>query len=597
MTAHVNGKRFAVWMTLTMCLVWSVAVLAQDGETTPSPHAAVTPKILSQEDIALYQQIFAVQEPGDWKQADRLIAKLSDRTLMGHVLYQRYMHPTKYRSKFTELRDWMALYADHPKAQKIYRLAMRRKPAKARAPVEPVPSRYEKPKDDSVAPPRMSKKERARKRTEQKHRSAISKNVRKGKPEEAEKHLWAAEKSGVFTDVEFDSQMSRVGKAHYFKGNIQKALALGAKAEKRSGPEVPEASWFAGLAAWRMGRFEDAARHFAKVPESHDAGDWLSAAGAYWAARSHIKARQPDMVVPMLEAAAAYPMTFYGVLATRHLDQPHTYDWAPPHLTQAEFNEAMGHGEMKRAIALAEIGDKMRADEEVHLLIRRLPPGAEYEHMLKVAAHMDLTSSQITMARKARRGRGMFFQSALYPVPDWAPEDGFQLDRALLFAFMRQESNFTSWATSHAGARGLMQLMPATASYIHRDRSLRGSGKTRLYQPEFNIMLGQKYINYLMKKETTRGNLLLVISAYNAGPGNVAKWLRRTNHGDDWLLYMESIPVHETRNYVERVMANLWVYRARLGQPAPTLDQMAGGMWPRYDPVDIRTASAGPGAQ
>lgn len=579
-------------------LAFMVAPNAGHSEASePIIDISVTPQLLSDADIALYQQIFAAQEPGNWKEADRLIAQLSDRTLMGHVLYQRYMHPTKYRSKFTELRDWMELYADHPKADKIYRLAMRRKPAKARAPVPPVPSRYKAPEVENVAPPRLSSAERTRKSKEYQARSGITRNVRKRNPDEAEKHLWAAEKSGLFTDAEFDSQMSRVAKAHYFKGNIDKALALGAKAEARSGPEVPEASWFAGLAAWRMGRYEDAARHFSKVPESYDAGDWLSAAGAYWAARSYIRARKPDEVVPMLEVAATYPMTFYGVLAARHLDDPHTYDWAPPSLSPNEFTEAMALGEMKRAIALAEVGRTGQADEEVHLLMRRLPPGAAFEHLLKVAAHIDLPSSQITMARKARRGTGTFYQSALYPVPDWAPEDGFNLDRALLFAFMRQESNFTSWATSHAGARGLMQLMPATASYIHRDRSLRGSGKTRLYNPEFNIMLGQKYINYLMKKHTMRGNLLLVISAYNAGPGNVAKWLNQTNHGDDWLLYMESIPVRETRNYVERVMANLWIYRARLGQPAPTLDQIAAGMWPRYDPIDNRTASAGDSSQ
>jgi len=596
-------ERCGRWLAVLLCALWMAPALAQEAppaaENAPAPEIVedvVTPKILSDGDIALYKEIFALQEDGHWKKADRKIAKLKDRTLMGHVLYQRYMHPTKYRSKFEELRDWMAEYADVPNADKIYRLAMRRKPAKSRAPAEPVPERYEAPEEAKPVTPPQTAEERDRKRREYALRSGISKNLNKH-PDVAEKYVWAASESGLMSDVEVDSQMSLVAKAYYFKGNIEKALALGSVAERRSGPEVPEASWFAGLAAWRLGRFDEAARHFEKVPEAPDAGNALSAAGAYWAARSYIKAHKPDQVIPALEKAATYPMTFYGILAARHLDMPYGYDWSPPRLTQRELDQAMTNPGVKRAIALAEVGQRSRADEEMYVAIRRQPPEADYEKMLKVAAHMDLTSSQIVLARRMMRDRNQAYQSALFPVPEWAPEDGFRVDRALLYAFMRQESNFMSWARSWAGAQGIMQLMPSTAAYIHHDSSLKGSGKHKLYDPSFNMMLGQKYIDYLMRKDTMKGNLLLVVCAYNAGPGNVAKWLALTNHGDDWLLFMESIPIFETRAYVEHVMANLWVYRARLGQPAPTLDQMAGGLWPRYASIDHQTASTGAAGQ
>ena len=88
----------------------------------PAP-AAPALEILSVEDIALYQEIFDLQEDGRWKKADRRIKKLNNDILMGHVKFQRYMHPTKYRSKYKELRDWMAAYNDHPEAYRIYRLA------------------------------------------------------------------------------------------------------------------------------------------------------------------------------------------------------------------------------------------------------------------------------------------------------------------------------------------------------------------------------------------------------------------------------------------------------------------------------------------
>ena len=88
------------------------------------------PKIIGHTDIDLYQEIFAVQEDGDWKTADRLIARLRDRVLMGHVMAQRYLHPTKYRSKYKELKAWMGKYADHPDAPRLYKLARRRQPAR-----------------------------------------------------------------------------------------------------------------------------------------------------------------------------------------------------------------------------------------------------------------------------------------------------------------------------------------------------------------------------------------------------------------------------------------------------------------------------------
>ena len=99
------------------------------GDSGADSIELVFPKILVHADVDLYRQIFTVQEDGDWKTADRLIARLEDRVLMGHVLAQRYLHPTKYRSKYKELKAWMAQYADHPDAARLYKLARRRQPA------------------------------------------------------------------------------------------------------------------------------------------------------------------------------------------------------------------------------------------------------------------------------------------------------------------------------------------------------------------------------------------------------------------------------------------------------------------------------------
>ena len=115
---------------------------------------------------------------------------------------------------------------------------------------------------------------------------------------------------------------------------------------------------------------------------------------------------------------------------------------------------------------------------------------------------------------------------ALYPIPDWRPAGGFKLDRAVIYAFMRQESRFNTRAKSRSGARGLMQLMPATASFIGRKR-YRGGRRELLYEPGLNIALGQKYIRHLFDQDQIQGDLALAAAGYNGGPGNLAKWLRR----------------------------------------------------------------------
>ena len=379
--------------------------------------------------------------------------------------------------------------------------------------------------------------------------------------------------------------MPRIAARYYYRGNYEKSLALASLAAERSGGDLPEASWIAGLSAWRKGDWPLAAKLFEQVaPASKDLPE-LGSAGDYWAARARLKNREPDKVLPLLARAAAQRRTFYGILAARQLDAVPDYDWTPPSLTVDQLTEAKTHAGIQRAIALTQIGNLEMADIEFRMAIRRAPPDYS-QALINVAAHLDLTASQITIARRAERQGHEVPDKALFPVPSYAPENGFKLDRALLYAFMRQESNFLPSAKSWAGARGLMQLMPATASYIQRDRSLRSGNINKLFDPGFNMMLGQKYILYLMDKNTTRDNLILIAAAYNAGPGNVAKWLRKTDHGDDWLLFMESIPVFETRHYVERVLENLWVYRARAGQSSGSLDDLARGLKPRYVPAD-----------
>ncbi len=153
----ISSRRLALCVLALACIV-PAGVLdpaparAADAVSKESPSAAESafvgpavadvraalPRILSDGDVALYRRIFALQVGGRWKAADRLVAKLTDPLLMGHVRAQRYLHPTKYRTRYKELKAWMAKYADHPDAGRLYKLALKRKPKNWLAPKPPL---------------------------------------------------------------------------------------------------------------------------------------------------------------------------------------------------------------------------------------------------------------------------------------------------------------------------------------------------------------------------------------------------------------------------------------------------------------------------
>jgi soluble lytic murein transglycosylase-like protein len=114
-----------------------------------------------------------------------------------------------------------------------------------------------------------------------------------------------------------------------------------------------------------------------------------------------------------------------------------------------------------------------------------------------------------------------------------------------------------------------------------KDTTLDNPGaKAKLYDPSFNLSVGQRYVQKMFQFVEPDGNLFQLVVAYNGGPGNLQKWLKEVEHRGDPLLFIESLPSRETRGYVERVVANYWIYQDRLGEPKTTLDQVARGEWP-----------------
>jgi len=244
-------------------------------------------------------------------------------------------------------------------------------------------------------------------------------------------------------------------------------------------------------------------------------------------------------------------------------------------------------------MALLQVGEHQRAESELKNLNGGATP-AMTEALLALADHARMPGLAFRLGHRMapieQPGPSLgIVDGARYPIPPWRPKGGFTVDRALIYALVRQESAFNPNAKSRDGARGLMQLMPSTASFIARDRGYRRSKRRELYDPATNLDLGQRYISHLLEGQVVGGDLFRLTTAYNGGPGNLNKWQRKMDYRDDPLMFIESLPSRETRLFIERVLANLWIYRARLGQPAPSLDGIASGDWPLYVALDSKT--------
>lgn len=350
--------------------------------------------------------------------------------------------------------------------------------------------------------------------------------------------------------------------------------------------------WAQGLAAWRNGDTKKAGALFEQAAKLSNGNPWVQSAAAYWAARAHIRNKEPQKVGEWLRLAAGEPRTFYGQLARRALGVDTAFAWAEPVLTEEGASALMGTRAGQRALALIQVGQLRRAADEFRLLRPQAGPGLA-QGMLAIADEIGMPSLMLGLGAALEGKSGFRLDNALFPTPTWKPKGGFTVDRALLFALARTESGFNAEAKSPMGALGLLQLMPGTVAYTGQRLAGRlGTSKPDWRNPEVNLALGQEYVRYLLEDPNVNGDLLLMAAAYNAGPGNLAKWRKRIAYDRDPLLFLESIPSRETRDFAERVLASMWIYQQRLGQNSPSLDALAAGAWPRYRPQDAEAVAA-----
>ena len=422
----------------------------------------------------------------------------------------------------------------------------------------------------------------------------VKQDVSNGSPSRALKRL-SHDKAVPYLDpVEKDQLKTVIARGYLLAGKLDQAYELSSGAAKRSGTYIPQAGWIGGLAAWRQDKFNDAARMFANSAEASHSSAWQASASAYWASRAYARAGQPQHISGWLKKAAAHPRTFYGLIATRSLGLDYDFNWDVPALTSAHRRTLEDHPQAREAVALVKQGHPHRASAMLAKIDMSGNPALR-EAIMAYAANKNLSAVAMQLAQTQAHPDGGYYDSALYPLIPWKPKDGYTVDRALVHAIIRQESKFNPSAVSHRGAQGLMQVMPSTADYIIGKTLFKNKDShAKLRDPQTNIEVGQRYIEKLLYQDHVDTELFSLVVAYNAGPGNLRKWKRElAEMKDDPLLFIESIPMGETRAYVERVMSNYWIYRLRMKQSVPSLDAVAGGQWAQYVPPTDMVKQAG----
>ena len=550
-----------------------------------------TKKLLSVEDVENYRKIFTYQENCKWKIANKYIFKIENKILLGHVLAQRYLHPKCYRSKYLELYYWLKEYSDLPQAKKIYRLAIKRMPGGYKSPKQPskVKGIIEKVLETKVNQKYKSKKKLSKhqKKAKRQLMNAVKSRVNNGWPTGAAKLLKQRDVNVLLDQVEIDQLKELVAKG-YFLANIEDnpkinelAIKFAEEALESSANYVPYAGWTAGLAAWKLNRFDDAAKFFSNFSISLNDDVWHQSSGSFWAARCYAKLNKYEEINFWLNRAAKNKNSFYGLLASQILGIENPINWEVENLTKSEKDKFITFPAGKRIQALIQIGLFFELENEI-IKINSVMNKEIAMWSLDIAQHFNLAHTQLKIASKLQRYGVNLPIKYFYPTPIWKPKNGFSLDPSLIYAFMHQESMFNSTAKSYRGAIGLMQIMPSTAKFISSNKEVKRNNSNILKIPEINIEVGQEYIEYLLNLEQVQRNLIYLTAAYNGGPGNLSKWQKNANHLDDPLLFMESIPSRETRWFIEKVLTKYWIYENKLGHKSNSLRMLAKGSNPIY---------------
>lgn len=350
------------------------------------------------------------------------------------------------------------------------------------------------------------------------------------------------------------------------QGHYSEAYRMVVNHGLQKGAKFADAEWLAG---WIKLRFLNEAgvalKHFTKLYEAVSY-PISKARGAYWVARSLEALNRKEESKTWYENAAEFSTAYYGQLANERLGK------RPQHKVNLKAQPNRQERivfEQSELVEVVRLLQRMGERDEMRSFIYQLNTMSTTSGWRTLVAELSIKAGRPDLAvyvgKKAlREGHGVI--EATYPILDKkimrkTPET------ALVHGVVRQESAFYEKAKSSAGARGLMQLMPRTASRLAKQKNYNYSRKKLTSSPKMNVWLGSEYLDVLLKKFD--GSYVLTLASYNAGPYRARQWIKefgdpRTDDRDYVVDWVEQIPFDETRNYVQRVLENVQIYRHRL---------------------------------
>lgn len=363
------------------------------------------------------------------------------------------------------------------------------------------------------------------------------------------------------------------------QGNMADAYKLAATHVQRGGVAFADAEWLAGWIALRfLDRPADALRHFSALYDNVSTPISRSRAG-YWAGRAaDALGKEADARI-WYGRGAEHATTFYGQLAAARLGATEIALTPPEPIAPAKAKAFRERDLVRATQALIRVDRRKLAERFLRTLAYRAADEDESVMITQMAARRGYIAASVYAARRAARSGTTLIDLGyplLKPIPELPPEP------ALIHAIIRQESGFDADVISRAGARGLMQLMPATAKQTARAVGVDYDLGSLIADPSYNVVLGSAYLTDMVNR--FGGHYVLAIAAYNAGPSRVDQWIARYGHPGapdvDVIDWIEKIPFSETRNYVQRVLEGVHVYRGKLPD-GPMLDPVPTGWRPQ----------------
>jgi soluble lytic murein transglycosylase len=519
------------------------------------------PTALSSADRLSYTTAFDALRRGDLDLARTAAREARDRVLLGQVEFERLFHPD-HVATYEELSAWLDDYSDLPCAPRAYALALKRRP-------------------DGAAEPK--------------------------RPAGVSGRTWSSVVEAGGGSTEDDP--AKAARVAYNHDDLATAYSLGIQIGDW---------WTTGLAAYRLGQFNDSMQAFERVAADPTEDPWVRSGAGVWAAKAAAQSGRQDKITGFLNLAAHWPATFYGQVAMRQLGRDVAIEglgprpYSPGGVQRAGYQPAYGAGEVdsrdlnafiqsddraRRTVAYLEVGRRSDAQDELRAGLRTA--------VGDTARRMWTGLADAIGPRIGGAGPDVTRVDATrYATPVLTPEGGFTVEPALVYALARKETDFNPDARSGAGAYGLMQVMPGTAAEMTGDRTF-VSRPQQLLDPAVNMRLGQVYVNQMLSRPEFQGDILRAVASYNAGPGPMLAALRKLGPNPDPLLLIETIDVPQARDYVEKVVAAYWIYQRMFGKPLNTLDAVASGAGlvsigldyvpPAPAPVELASAPASNG--